>query len=135
MIEAIKESDKEEIFLYLKKYFNVNYKSLAPFEKIFIYKNTKICGFISYSMIYERAELNYLFVLPDDRKKKIASYLIEKMLEDLKKNSIVQITLEVREDNIKAINLYKKFGFKNISIRKNYYQKKDGILMLKEIGE
>ena len=39
------------------------------------------------------------------------------------------ITLEVRIDNFSAIHLYQKFGFKSVSIRKNYYNGIDGILM------
>ena len=31
------------------------------------------------------------------------------------------ITLEVRQSNITAVNLYKKNGFKQVAIRKNYY--------------
>ena len=39
------------------------------------------------------------------------------------------ITLEVREDNISAIKVYEKLGFKRKAIRKNYYDGVDGILM------
>ena len=38
--------------------------------------------------------------------------------------------LEVRFNNIKAINIYKKFGFKQIHIRKNYYSNGDDALVL-----
>ena len=37
------------------------------------------------------------------------------------KNNINELTLEVSETNLPAINLYTKFGFKNLGIRKNYY--------------
>jgi ribosomal-protein-alanine N-acetyltransferase len=36
------------------------------------------------------------------------------------------IFLEVAVDNAKAIRLYEKFGFKTISIRKNYYDQIQG---------
>ena len=39
--------------------------------------------------------------------------------------------LEVKEDNLKAISLYKKHGFKVIHIRKNYYKDKDALIMEK----
>jgi ribosomal-protein-alanine N-acetyltransferase len=38
--------------------------------------------------------------------------------------------LEVRFNNIKAINIYKKFGFKQIHVRKNYYSNGDDALVL-----
>ena len=39
------------------------------------------------------------------------------------------ITLEVRKDNIPALKLYKEFNFKEVAIRKGYYNGIDGILM------
>ena len=41
--------------------------------------------------------------------------------------------LEVREDNIKAINFYQKNDFKIISKRKNYYQNVDALIMERNI--
>ena len=55
------------------------------------------------------------------------------MLNDLKNNNVKEITLEVKMTNIKAIHLYKKYNFKEIGIRKGYYQGIDGILMKKEL--
>ncbi len=45
------------------------------------------------------------------------------------------INLEVRISNQKAINLYKKYGFKIVTIRKNYYQDnhEDAYLMIKKM--
>ena len=42
--------------------------------------------------------------------------------------------LEVNENNIKALKLYKKIGFEQISVRKNYYgNNEDAIIMMKII--
>ncbi|MGN1119506.1 MAG: GNAT family N-acetyltransferase, partial [Oscillospiraceae bacterium] len=45
--------------------------------------------------------------------------------------------LEVRESNEKAISLYKKLGFENAGMRKNFYSKpvENGIIMIKVMGE
>ena len=48
---------------------------------------------------------------------------------------VINITLEVRESNLSAINFYKKNGFNEITKRKNYYKDENGILMLKNLGE
>ena len=40
-----------------------------------------------------------------------------------------RIMLEVRCDNIYAIKLYKKYNFKIINIRKNYYLNNDAYVM------
>ena len=39
-----------------------------------------------------------------------------------KKEKIKRIILEVSKNNIAAINMYKKLGFKKVSIRKKYYR-------------
>ena len=92
-----------------------------------------MAGLISYSILYERAELNYILVLPDYRNNCIASLLMKTMLSDLIKNKVKSVTLEVNENNIPAIQLYKKYGFQKISIRKKYYGNEDALLLQKEL--
>lgn len=49
-----------------------------------------------------------------------------------KNKNCINITLEVAVNNKSALNLYKKLGFKIVTIRKNYYENSDGYLMIKE---
>ncbi|AXH12796.1 GNAT family N-acetyltransferase [Halarcobacter bivalviorum] len=56
----------------------------------------------------------------------LASSLIEYSLKNLEKKPL---QLEVRISNKKAIMLYKKFGFKEVKILKEYYKDEDGVLM------
>lgn len=127
MIKEITSSSLE-----LKKFLNENKISIIdndPFSKFIVYlEDTKIIGFLSYSVIYERAEINYIFVLESYRGKKIASKMLKYMISSCK--ICDNITLEVRESNTIAISLYKKFGFKEVAIRENYYNNEDGILMM-----
>ena len=58
--------------------------------------------------------------------------LLNYFINDVK-NTCKSIALEVKIDNYKAINLYKKLGFKSVRIIKNYYKDKDGLLMIKEL--
>lgn len=90
--------------------------------------NNKIIGYLYYSDIYERAEINQIEVEVSHRNCGKASDLLKKMIDIVEKS----ITLEVKIDNIPAINLYKKFGFEEKAIRKGYYQGIDGILMEKK---
>ena len=106
------------------------------FTQMFTYiENDKIVGVILYDLIYERCELIQIEVLENYRNQKIASKLLTYMIEDCKKKHIENITLEVKITNHPAINLYKKFGFKEVAIRKRYYQGIDAILMEKEMIE
>jgi ribosomal protein S18 acetylase RimI-like enzyme len=55
------------------------------------------------------------------------------MIEDLIKNNVISVSLEVNVENISAINLYKKFAFEKATIRKNYYGNKDAVLMIRKL--
>ena len=48
-------------------------------------------------------------------------YMIEQIISDARKNEISKIYLEVREDNHRAIKLYKSLGFVQTAFAKNYY--------------
>lgn len=133
MIDELRREEEPLVFQLLKQYFNAQHKELNPFEKILIYKDTEVTGLISYSILYESAELNYILVLPDYRNNCIASLLMKAMLSDLIKNKVKSVTLEVNENNIPAIQLYKKYGFQKISIRKKYYGNEDALLLQKEL--
>ena len=68
-------------------------------------------------------------VLPGHRRKGIAKTLIGAMLG----LELGLFTLEVRESNAAAINLYSSFGFKVLGKRKNYYNgpDEDALIMTK----
>ncbi len=105
-----------------------------PYVKVYTYSvDKKVVGFIQYEDIYDRYELDNIFVLEKYRRKKIGSLMLEFMINEAKKNKVLNITLEVRKDNAKAISLYKKYGFIEKAIRNKYYGDCDGILMEKEM--
>lgn len=101
--------------------------TINPFTNILIYeKDNKIVAFLDYSKMYEKLEINYIFVIEEYRKQNIAYELIDYMI---KTNDFENITLEVNVNNINAINLYKKHRFEIVAIREKYYNGIDGYLM------
>lgn len=127
MIKEI-EYFSDELNLFLKQ-SNIDINTNDPFTKNILYiDNNIIIGFLNYSIIYERAELNYIFVIEKYRNKKIASKLLNNMISNCK--SCDNITLEVRKSNAIAIKLYTNYGFKKVAVRKKYYNNEDGILMM-----
>lgn len=114
------------------KNYVINEYELNKNAQVFI-KDGKIVAFISFSILYERAELNYIFVDFNYRHQHIASTLMENMFSTLKSSNVKTIDLEVNSANEKAINLYNKYAFKVVNIRKKYYNGIDGLLMVKEI--
>lgn len=97
-----------------------------PFGKYLILEeDSQIIGYIYYSDIYERAEINQFEVQVINRNCGNGTRLLKNLIELVDKN----ITLEVKKDNIVALKLYKKMGFEEKAIRKKYYNGIDGILM------
>ena len=127
----IEEISSLNLLEFASNYFP-NFKiSSNPFLKNIVYRvDGVIVGFISYSIIYERVELEYIAVIPDYRGKGISDKLLRYVIVDSRCESV---SLEVRNDNDYAISFYLRNGFKKVSVRKNYYDGVDGILMLKVI--
>lgn len=116
-------SDMELINSFLEK-FDTKIDS-NPYRKYSVYDNKAL---LVYSEIYDRLEIDYIYVLEEYRNKKIATKLLEYLFS--KYNYIC--SLEVKCDNEEAIKLYKKFNFEIITIRKNYYGNVDGYLMVRK---
>lgn len=101
-----------------------------PFGEYLVFiEDNKIIGYLYYSDIYDRAEINQIEIENFHRNCGKGTKLLEEFIKIVKKD----ITLEVKIDNIPAIKLYKKFGFEEKAIRKGYYQGTDGILMERKI--
>lgn len=101
-----------------------------PFGKYLVYKEEQVLGYIYYSDIYDRVEINQFEVKKEYRNQGIGNKLLHEFTKSVEKST----TLEVREDNLNAIHLYEKYGFKKKAKRDGYYQGIDGILMLREIN-
>lgn len=95
-----------------------------------------VVGYMGMWKICDEGHVTNVAVLPEFRKKGIASLLISKMIDVCKCSEINSMTLEVRESNYDAIRVYEKFGFKSLGIRPNYYQKpnENAIIMWKNIN-
>lgn len=84
-------------------------------------------GFILCSKVLDEAEILTVCVLPDSRRQGIASSLLSQMADELKKQGIKNLFLDVDEQNKSAISLYEKNGFLFVSRRKGYYHTKNGV--------
>ena len=93
-------------------------------------------------ILEDESFIGYISIWHDENKAQIESIIV-----NVKNNGYGQkllkyaldylngyvITLEVRKSNSIAIHVYEKFGFKTVTIRKNYYKNnEDALLMLRE---
>lgn len=98
----------------------------------------KIVGYICVHVMYEEAQVCNIAVLPQYRRKGIASALIAAMESFCLDSGCERSELEVNTANEQAVSLYKKCGYEVAGIRKNYYPRsryssKDGYTMVKNL--
>lgn len=93
-------------------------------------EKNKLIAFLSYEDIYGDININKIACLKDYRRKGLAGELIKYLFEYGDKNKSNKIMLEVSSKNIESINFYKKFNFKKIYTRDNYYGPDDHALIM-----
>lgn len=91
----------------------------------------KIVGYAGAWCVAGDADITNVAVHSDFRRKHIGEKLLDSLIKELIKKNADNIRLEVRKSNIGAIALYEKAGFKQIDVRKNYYQdnKEDALIL------
>lgn len=90
-----------------------------------------VVGFVGMWIVFDEGDITNIAVHPNYRKQGIGNLLMNNLISLCKENKINSLTLEVRESNIKAQNLYKKHEFKEEGLRKNFYDnpKENAIIM------
>lgn len=117
-----------------KKMFEEELKSKTAMYKVII-ENEKVVAYMGMHCVCGEGHITNIAVHPDYRRKNMASALINDFILHARQNHFEFLTLEVRKSNEAAINLYSKFGFKEVGVRKKYYeQKEDAILMTLFLG-
>lgn len=80
-----------------------------------------IVGYAVYWRIRDDVQVNNIAVHPDFRGRGIAETVMKHILEKVRREGAVFVSLEVRASNIPAHSLYRKLGFDILGIRKGYY--------------
>ncbi len=93
-------------------------------------KNEEIVGFIGIWHILDEFHITNIVTKKDCRNLGIASSLLQHAIDYSQNNNASFLTLEVNERNIAAINLYKKFNFETVGLRKNYYNGTDNAILM-----
>lgn len=140
MVNKISFEDLD-IFNQLGLQLNGNFSNLYDLSRIIdsqyddvygYYKDNKLVGFIHITKLYETMDIVNIVVDREVRKQGIATELINYVIDLF--NDIDNVMLEVNENNIAAISLYKKNNFEVINKRNNYYGS-DAALIMKRVVE
>ena len=93
--------------------------------------NEKVVGYGGIWLILNEGHITNIAVKEEYRGNGIGNHILEGLICYCMKNSIDSMTLEVRESNLIAQNLYKKYGFVSSGKRPKYYSDdgEDAIIM------
>ena len=91
----------------------------------------RVLGYVGMMYVLDEGYISNVAVSPEHRRLGIADSLINALIDRAKENDLSFVTLEARKSNVPAIELYRKHGFSEVGLRKNYYTKptEDAILM------
>ena len=78
-------------------------------------------GYIGIKAVIDEGYITNVAVIPEKRGQGIAKKLLSELFLKLSENAGEIVRLEVRRSNENAKGLYKKMGFSEIAVRKNYY--------------
>ncbi len=92
--------------------------------------NNIIVGFAGIKIILDEAEIMNIVTKKEERHQGIGKLLLNEIIKISKENNIYLINLEVNAKNTIAINLYKKYNFKEVGLRKKYYNGQDDAILM-----
>ena len=100
-------------------------------SKYFVAKQeNEIVGFAGIMLIIDEVNIMNIVVKKDKRNLGVGSLLLEEIVKYSKIHNATSITLEVNEKNIPAIKLYEKYGFKQVGLRRKYYNNEDNAILM-----
>jgi [ribosomal protein S18]-alanine N-acetyltransferase len=85
----------------------------------------KVIGYAGFWLILDEAHITTIAVRPELRGQHYGEVLLQQLIEECYNKRAKWITLEVRASNTAAQNLYYKYDFKSLGLRKKYYQDND----------
>ena len=85
------------------------------------YEN-EIVSFGGIKFILDEADIMNIVTKKDKRNQGFAKFLLNELITIAEEQNCKTITLEVDENNLPAIKLYKDLEFKKVGKRKNYYK-------------
>jgi [ribosomal protein S18]-alanine N-acetyltransferase len=87
--------------------------------------STGIVGYAGLMCIEPIADVQTIAVVPEYEGRGIGTTLLTRLMEEARRRHAADLLLEVRADNPRAQQLYRRFGFEQIHVRPRYYR--DGV--------
>ena len=139
-IRLMEERDLDAIMEVEKQCFTLPWSREAFYNELhqnrfahylILEEEGNVIGYCGAWLVVDEAHITNIAVLPAYQGRGLGKVLLTSMMEECKLRAIERMTLEVRESNLVAQSLYRKLGFVEGAIRKNYYSdnQEDAIVM------
>ncbi len=95
-----------------------------------------VLGYACYWFVADEAQLVNIGVLPEARRQGLAEALLTAGIAAAEERRMASMYLEVRLSNLAAQELYRKHGFRVLTVRRGVYDlpREDGYIMSRPIG-
>ncbi len=130
VIEPMTDADVKEVLRIEQQSFSTQWPSNAFYQEMHDNKlahyyvgrvDKRVVAYGGIWVILEDSHVTTIAVHPSYRGRKYGEIMLLKLLDEAIERGASWMTLEVRESNAVAQNLYRKYGFTTVSTRKGYY--------------
>ena len=83
----------------------------------------RVVGYLGVMFVMDELHVNTLGTLPGHEGRGVASSLMDEAWVDARLRGVTRATLEVAVSNTRAQQLYYRYGFRPVGVRKNYYER------------
>lgn len=95
----------------------------------------EVIGYAGLSAAADQADVQTVAVREEHRGKGVGSAMLTELLAEAARRGATEIFLEVRADNPGARSIYERFGFAQISVRRNYYDDGTDAIVMKRTSD
>lgn len=138
-IDDMTKEDASGVFLVAEECFTLPWSYKAFVEEadnknaitLIALEDKEIIGFINARFLLGEMNINNIAVTKNSRRKGTGEALLQTLLIRARNEGVLEVMLEVRTSNESAISFYKKHGFIENGVRKNFYEqpREDALLM------
>lgn len=130
VIEPMADTDIKEVLRIEQQSFTTQWPSNAFYQELHDNKlahyfvgrvDKRVVAYGGIWVILEDSHVTTIAVRPGYRGRKFGEIMLLRLLDEAIERGASWMTLEVRESNTVAQNLYRKYGFTTVSTRKGYY--------------
>lgn len=127
-LSEVLEIERDLFPIPFKKEFFQTFLSHDSYYSWIVKLDNEIIGYVIYSFVIDEIDVVNIAVARHCQSQGIGQFMMEYLLEHARVLNVASIFLEVRESNEHAKNFYKKNNFKQIHIRKKYYNNEDALI-------